>query len=571
MPAAQPLAYSYVRFSTPQQAAGDSLRRQTAATAEWCAKNGVALDSRTTLHDLGKSAFRGAHRENPDRNALAGFLRLVEKGSVPRGSYLIIENLDRLTREDIQPALLLVLNLLQAGVRVVQLRPEMVFDDKSDTLPVMMMMVELSRGHSESARKSERNGGAWEEKRQAARAGRQQPPRKKDGRLTSSMTGQLPAWVEDSGGVLRLQPKRAAAVRRIYALAADGLGAGLIVKELARERFEPMGPSGKWSRAYVSLVLNDRRALGEFQPRHRDGRKAGDAIAGYYPPAVSEAEWHAARAGAGGRRQPRGRVGEHVNVFAGLLWNARGEDDRYYVCTRTNNRKRRRVLIAESACEHGGEARGLDLDVFERKVLACLQEVDPKEVLGDAPGQDEVRVIAGELAHIEAQQEALAAELLKGDVAALAKAARTLDARQKELTEQLAEARAKAAHPAGECWGEAMSLIDVLDGAPDPKAARLKLRSLLRRLVSGIWVLVVPLSATRRVAAVQVFFEGDGHREYAILSQSAGHRRKAIAEVMSLADVIGANDLDLRKRDHARRLEKALAAAPLERGGRPEQ
>ena len=106
------------------------------------------------------SAYTGTHRRNPDRHALAAFLKLVEAGKVPRGSFLVVENLDRLSREDIQPALLLALNLLQAGVRIVQLNPaEMVFDDKSDTMPVMMMMMELSRGHGESAIKSERVGG----------------------------------------------------------------------------------------------------------------------------------------------------------------------------------------------------------------------------------------------------------------------------------------------------------------------------------------------------------------------------------------------------------------------------
>jgi DNA invertase Pin-like site-specific DNA recombinase len=84
---------------------------------------------------------------------------------------LILENLDRLSREHIQPALLLVLNLLQAGVRIVQLKPaEMIFDDKSDTMPVMMMM-ELSRGHGESAMKVERNGKAWQAKLSEARVG----------------------------------------------------------------------------------------------------------------------------------------------------------------------------------------------------------------------------------------------------------------------------------------------------------------------------------------------------------------------------------------------------------------
>src|SRR4051812_20709554 len=102
------LAFSYIRFSHPDQAKGDSLRRQTKAPREWCERNGAHLDETTTLRDLGKSAFTGKHRKNPDRHALAAFLKMVEEGRVPRGSFLIIENLDRLTREDLQPALQLV-------------------------------------------------------------------------------------------------------------------------------------------------------------------------------------------------------------------------------------------------------------------------------------------------------------------------------------------------------------------------------------------------------------------------------------------------------------------------------
>lgn len=55
----QPTAYSYVRFSDPSQAAGDSLRRQMELTEEWCERNGLALDTSLSLRDLGVSAFRG--------------------------------------------------------------------------------------------------------------------------------------------------------------------------------------------------------------------------------------------------------------------------------------------------------------------------------------------------------------------------------------------------------------------------------------------------------------------------------------------------------------------------------
>ena len=48
---------------------------------------------------------------------LATFLELVHAGRIARGSYLIVESLDRLTREHIRPALTLLLNLIDNGIR----------------------------------------------------------------------------------------------------------------------------------------------------------------------------------------------------------------------------------------------------------------------------------------------------------------------------------------------------------------------------------------------------------------------------------------------------------------------
>jgi len=49
-------AYSCVRFSTPAQAEGDSKRRQTSMTADYCARQGLTLDTELNLMDLGVSA-----------------------------------------------------------------------------------------------------------------------------------------------------------------------------------------------------------------------------------------------------------------------------------------------------------------------------------------------------------------------------------------------------------------------------------------------------------------------------------------------------------------------------------
>src|SRR5262249_34435977 len=132
MPDTQKIAYSYIRFSTPDQLKGDSLRRQTQTTAEWCERNGVTLDTSLTLRDLGVSASRGAHRTG-DKHALAAFLKLANQGRIPRGSFLVIENLDRLSREDERTALRLWMDILDAGINIVQLQPETVFrHEKSD-------------------------------------------------------------------------------------------------------------------------------------------------------------------------------------------------------------------------------------------------------------------------------------------------------------------------------------------------------------------------------------------------------------------------------------------------------
>jgi len=195
-----PVAYSYVRFSTPEQKRGDSLRRQTEAAARWCERNDVHLDSSLTFRDLGKSAYLGEHRKNSDRHALATFLKMVEDGKIPRGSFLIIESLDRLTREHVRAGLMLLLGLIESGVRIVQLSPsELVYDEKSDEMGLMLAIVELSRGHRESKRKSDLSGPAWRKKKEGAREG-------------EIVTERLPAWVKIQDGKLALIPERAATV-----------------------------------------------------------------------------------------------------------------------------------------------------------------------------------------------------------------------------------------------------------------------------------------------------------------------------------------------------------------------
>jgi hypothetical protein len=422
---------------------------------------------------------------------------------------------------------------------------------------------------------------AWDAKKKAAR---------KNGAV---VTTRLPAWVEDHGGRLCLIPERAAVVKRMFALAARGYGNGSITKVLVREGVPAFTAhqtdangrrkalpgqvygAGRWIRAYVGLILKDRRATGEYQPRKQNGEPDGDPIPGYFPAVVTEAEWFAARAGAASRTLKAGRIGNEVaNVFAGLLHNAR-DGQTYYAATRMHkDRKdptqvqRHRVLVNSGSDQGRARCYSFAYGHFESAILSLLREIKPVSVFDDAD-DDQAAAAEAELQWVREKKAALSAELLNGDVSAIADALRRLEARERELSGKLSKAQEQAAVPLAATWEEARSLVTALADASDPEDARLRLRAALRRTIDAVWLLVVP-RAQDRLCAAQVRFVGDKaeHRDYLILSRPTKDNGKARQEggywARSLADVVELGSLDLRDRDQAAQLEAALAVVDVE-------
>src|SRR5690348_14096089 len=91
-----PVPHSYLRFSSDKQEWGDSTSRQVADSEGWSERSGIPLSSK--LEAKGAGAFRGKDRDG--RSVLGHFLKLAQQGDghVGPGDYLVIENLDRLSR-----------------------------------------------------------------------------------------------------------------------------------------------------------------------------------------------------------------------------------------------------------------------------------------------------------------------------------------------------------------------------------------------------------------------------------------------------------------------------------------
>ena len=156
-----------MRFSSKKQEFGDSMRHQIEKRDKFLTNTALDLELDTSLdmEDLGVSGFDGS---NVEKGALGAFLKAVDTGRVRKGSYLLIENLDRLSRQDIEKSMYLLLGILKKGINIITLSGERVIKAGqltfSDMIPVM---VELERAHKESARNSELIGSAWKNKKAA--------------------------------------------------------------------------------------------------------------------------------------------------------------------------------------------------------------------------------------------------------------------------------------------------------------------------------------------------------------------------------------------------------------------
>lgn len=504
------LAYSYLRFSSPVQADGDSVRRQTTLRDAWLKRHPhVRLDTTLRLVDAGVSGYRGKHRK-ANKHALAHFLDLVERGRVPPGSYLIVENLDRLTREEPEESIPLVLNLIKAGIRIVQLIPtEMTYEPGMDFGKLMMMLWELARGHGESKRKSGLLGEAWREKKAEAR---------KSGKPYGKM---CPAWLELADGAYRLKADAAAAVRNIFQWSADGLGTFGILDRLNREGIPGIGRSHKWERSYIQKILASVAAMGWYQPHtgsrgaasRADGRKPeGEPVKGYYPAVIDESLWYAARAAIKRRARRSGRTPTVTNnPFSGMLYDAL-DGEKLHVCS--TNGPAYRYLANNGAMQKrkGSEWRTFPLATFVEALLSELREVTASSVFAD-PGAERVNTLTARLDEVE-KRLTVALEKFEADPESPTWSTKVdqYDKEKRALVKELTEATMEAENPLSRTWSEAVQLM----AANEPK----RLRSALLETTDKILVLIVS-KGKERLAYTQVCFRGGHQRDYLIF-----HRQK---------------------------------------------
>jgi DNA invertase Pin-like site-specific DNA recombinase len=376
-------AYSYLRFSTVEQRLGNSTERQLKAARDYCQRNALELDEAASMADEGYSAYKGHHVE---KGSLGHFLAEVKAGHIPTGTALVIENLDRLSRQGIDATTDLLKQLTQSGIEVhiISLNRVLKAGFNNSITDYVIIGVQADLAYQESLKKSERIGSSWKSKKARAIDGK-------------ALTTNAPLWLKAKPGekVVAI-PEHAATVKKIFQLAALGLGCTRIVRKLVEDGHRPFGQGGKkgrrWNLPYVGYILSSRTVLGEYQPHKLVNGKYvndGDSIPGFYPAVIEYSEWEAARSvidakntGRGKGYHGGGRQSDEVeNLFSGMIKDktANGRPINFYSKGSSSP-----ALLVTAFDSKDKTVHRFPYQRFEKAFLGFLEELDWKAVAGES-------------------------------------------------------------------------------------------------------------------------------------------------------------------------------------------
>jgi len=379
-----PTAYSYKRFSSDKQAKGDSIRRQTELAARFIANNphlNLELDTKLDLTDEGFSAFKGSHKT---RGALGSFLLLVATGQIQPGSYLLVESLDRLSRQQPIDALTQLMELVKSGIVVVTLNDEKTYSNETmkgvdGTFVLMASLIGMARAFEESDTKGKRVRAAWQNKFNLVKDGKQ-------------LTKRTPFWLDSDRKLIR---ERADVVRRIFTEYAAGSGTSVITKRLNADGMAP--PSSHvqhWSDSSVKKLLKSKTTIGVLVTADKQEHE------GYYPPVVSDELWFKCQLQIGTGAKARDRTGK-PKPLAGLLRCACNRGGTIVRVARTGRVKKdgTRTLFESVACSKAriGVPGCVYKSIAYRKVLDGIRTnvMEIQQLAGATSNEEELMNIDG--------------------------------------------------------------------------------------------------------------------------------------------------------------------------------
>ncbi len=276
--------YSYIRFSSMKQADGSSYERQKRTAAEIAAKYDLELV--TSYQDFGVSAFKGA---NSRTGALSRFLDEIGR-SVPVGSWLVVENLDHISRQSIIEAQELFLSIIRRGITIVTGMDGKVYSKESvnaNPIDLLLSVMLFARANEESQTKRNRTNSSALIKIKAHQENPQNPA------VAIEEIGKNMWWTDTTSGYVLPHPVFFPIVQEVVELRRNGRSTAEILDHLNATYTPPPAASHKrhsnWSRAMIERLFHTRALIG-IKEISVDGVKY--ELKDYYPRVLDDAEFY---------------------------------------------------------------------------------------------------------------------------------------------------------------------------------------------------------------------------------------------------------------------------------------
>lgn len=511
-------AYSYARWSTLEQTAGDSLRRQSDPLESICAEFGWALQSKT-YKDAGVRSFDGTNWKTGD---LSVFLASLRAGELEPNPVLILEDLDRLSRAKIMESVDVARKILEAGCDIYSVLEKKLYTREAlnDPMGLMGLIWRFHLAHEESKKKSERELKRWQKNHQQA----------KDGVVFSKI---CPGWLrvvdrrkegkQTVGGRFEAIPERVAVVKQIFKWCIEGQGTQQIMRRLVREGVPTFGEgkrAGGWSQKTLWQILRDRRVLGVLNTKGWGAvKKAGEIIEGYYPAIISEKTFTAAQDAMLSRKNKTGRRSDYVFLFSGLVKYPEHNCNMVMVSKQSNRKTKSGTKLHEyryltSYLGWKGEKPyvAVSLEIFERQILSWLNELKPSDVVRREEDGEGVDVLRARLTFLERRIKEVSDLLTKANanLPSVFQQLANMEVQKTELSAEIEERQRESGRPGIK---ETQSLLQLLGSKTGAELIELRqqARQRLLLLIDHIDVEVYQRETGQAVSVVVALRSGATH------------------------------------------------------------
>lgn len=364
--------YSYIRFSSLKQMKGSSYKRQLENADKYIQDNNLVIDKTFQIEDIGVSGYKGY---NSLKGNLRKFLDAIDEGKIEKDSILLIESLDRLSRDEVFKSLLLVNSITDYGIKVVTLSDgrEYTKETQNDIGNLVYSMAIMARSFEESDIKSQRVKDSW--------------IRKRENISNRKMTGKCPKWLElheNKKEWIKLDD-RIEIIKNIFKIYLDGYGITKIMRELNQAGVSAWISKNGWQRSSIRRILTNRALIGEYQPHVLENRKRipfGNPIKDYFPKVIEDGLFNAVQNKLKDHVIKGGRNNLVSNLFTGLIKCSKCGSSLHYVNKGSKGAYSGRYLVCSNAIKSlGCHYTSMKYGIFEKEFLTICSEIDIEQIV----------------------------------------------------------------------------------------------------------------------------------------------------------------------------------------------